>query len=166
MCVSVCLHVCLSVRPKNFLVEPIVHWTMWVWPSIMVSTVSWDDEVAHKTRWFDLDLFLIFSLSHENWEFCAHCTMNRGHFVDTITHWTVSVLPSIMVSTVSWDDEVAHETRCFDLDLFLTFSQRGSLCEHHWTVWLHLQSWFQQLVGMMKLCTRPIALMLTFLWYF
>ena len=44
--------------------------------------------------------------------------MNGGQFVDTITHWTVWLWPSIMVS-VSWNDEVVHKTYCFDLDLSL-----------------------------------------------
>ena len=52
----------------------------------MVSTVSWDDEVVHKTCCFDRDLILIFLQGHENLELFAHCTMNGGHFVDTITH--------------------------------------------------------------------------------
>ena len=45
--------------------------------------------------------------------------MNGGHFVDTITHWTVWHWPSIKVSTVSNDDVVVHKTYCFDLDLSL-----------------------------------------------
>ena len=46
-----------------------------------------------------------------------HCTMNGGHFVDPITHWTIWLWPLIMISTVSWHDVVVHNTYCFDLDL-------------------------------------------------
>ena len=52
----------------------------------MVSTVSWDDEVVHKTCCFDHDILLTFLQGHENLDFFAHCTMNGGHFVYTITH--------------------------------------------------------------------------------
>ena len=136
-CVCTCVHLC--VCPKHFFVDPITHWTVWLGPSIMVSTVSWNDEVVHKTCWFDLDRF-----ARSPKLFFAHCTMNGGHFVDTITHWTIWIWLSIMVSTVSWDDEVVHNTCCFDLDLFLTFLQghenleflhivpwTRSICEHH-----------------------------------
>ena len=57
--------------------------------------------------------------SHKNHIICPYCTMNRGHFVDTIAHWTVWHWPSIMVSTVSNDDVLVHKTNCFDLDLSL-----------------------------------------------
>ena len=122
---SVCVSVCGSIHVSEtlFVVDPITHWTVWLWPSIMVSTVSWDDEVAHKTCCFDLDIFLIFLQGHENLEYFVHYIMNGGHFVDPIAHWTVSLWPSIMVSTVSRDDEVAHKTRCFDLYPFLTILQ-------------------------------------------
>ena len=109
----------------------------------MVSTVSWDDEVAHKTCCFDLHLFarsrklrIFLTLYHE-----------RGSLCGPITHWTAWLWPSIMISTVSWDDEVVHKTCCFDLDLFarsqklinfLTlYHERGSRCGHHnyWTAW-------------------------------
>ena len=43
-------------------------------------------EVVHKTCCFDLYLFLTFLQGHKNFEFFARCTMNGGHFVDTITH--------------------------------------------------------------------------------
>ena len=39
------------------------------WPLIMVSTLSWDDEVVHKTYYFDLDLSLTFLQGHKNIEF-------------------------------------------------------------------------------------------------
>ena len=95
-------------RTVDHFVGTIAHWTVWHWPSIMVSTVTFDDEVMHKICCFDLDRFF------------AHCTMNGGHFVDAITHWTIRHWPSIMVSTVSKD----------------------------------------------VVCTRPIALTMTFLWCF
>ena len=112
----------------------VYHITVWLWPSIMISMVSWDDKVVQKTCWFDLDFFYLFTRSqklrflfwpwpfrkvHENLVFCAHCTMNGGHFVDPIAHWTVWLWPSIMISIVSWDDEVVHKTCWFDLDLSL-----------------------------------------------
>ena len=106
--------VCLYMCPKHFL-WTITHLTVWLWPSIMVSTVSWDDEVAHKTCCVDLHLFLTFLQGYENL-ILAHCTMNGGHFVGPMTHWTAWLWPSIMVSTVSWDDDVVHKTCCFDLD--------------------------------------------------
>ena len=52
----------------------------------MFSTVNWDDEVVHKAYYFGRDLILTFLQGHENLELFAHCTMNGGHFVDTITH--------------------------------------------------------------------------------
>ena len=86
-------------------------------------------------------LTLTFFQGHENLEFVTNYTMNGDHFVDSIAHWTIWHWPSIMVSTVSYDDEVVHKTCCFDLNLFprswklrifLTlYHERGSLCGHH-----------------------------------
>ena len=113
---SACPSVCAS---ETLFCGPITHWTVWLWSSIIVSTVSWDDEVVHKTCCFDLDNFLTFFQSHKKLGIFPHCTMKGGHFVDTIAHWTVWLWPSIMVSTASNDDVVVHKTYCFDLDLSL-----------------------------------------------
>ena len=111
-------------------VDPIAHLTIWVWPSIMVSPVSWDEEVVHKTCCFDFDIFLTFLQGY-----------NKLRFVCTVWLW-----PSIMVSKDSWDDEVVDKTCCCDLvwpfhDLFARshklimfctlYHERGSVCEYH-----------------------------------
>ena len=64
-----------------------------------------------------------------------------------------------MVSTVSLDDEVAHNICCFDLlqsrklRIFRTlYHERGSGVSLN-RLTLTFQSWFQQLDGIMKLCT-------------
>ena len=102
-----------------------IYWIVWHWPAIMISTISQVDEVVHKTCCFDLDLFtkklLIF----------PHCTMNGSHFVDTITHSTIWHWPSIMSSTVSYDDEWWSCAQ--DLELALTFLQghkKHIICPH------------------------------------
>ena len=106
-------------------VDPIIHWTIWLWHSIMVSTVSWVMKLCTRPVVLTLTFSWPFCKVTKNLEFFAHCTMNGGHFVDPIIHWTIWLWHSIMVSTVSWDDEVVHKTCCFDLDLFLQYHKKN-----------------------------------------
>ena len=74
-----------------------------------------------------------------------------------------------MVSLVSWSDEVMHKTCCFDLYLFFTFLQGHENLEYFAhctmnvvTLWTPQKSWFQQLAGIMQMCTRRVVFILTF----
>ena len=83
----------------------------------MVSTVSWADEVVHKTCCFDLGSFLDRFTRSQKLRIFRTLYHDRGHFCG---HHNSLNFDLQMVSTVSWDDEV-HKIYCFDIDLFLTF---------------------------------------------
>ena len=51
-----------------------------------LATVSWDDEEAHKTCYFDHGILFIILQDHENLDLFVHCTMDWGYIVDSITN--------------------------------------------------------------------------------
>ena len=57
------------------------------------------DEVVHKTCCFDLDLFLTILQGHNKFKMFPYCTMNGGHFVDTIPPLTFIFFPVGFVHT-------------------------------------------------------------------
>ena len=71
-------HIVACMNGSNF-VDTIAHWTVWHWPSIMVSTVSKDDVVVHKTYCFDLDHFLMVWKVTNNFD--------SFHFVQWMLYW-------------------------------------------------------------------------------
>ena len=67
-------------EPRDHFVYTITNWTVWLWPSIMVSTVSWDDEVVHNTCCFYLYILLTFLQGHKNLEYSFnHLTLTFDH---------------------------------------------------------------------------------------
>ena len=68
--------------------------------------------------------------------------------------------PVVLTLIFPWPFWRSQKTFC------TLYHEWGSICGHHNSLnrLTDFQSWFQQLAGMMKLCTKPIVLTLTFYW--